>query len=839
MIPVLQIGSIIVGASPGLNEYSTSLDNDSLTIIKALDPLADDPHLSYNKVSLEINGLHIEWYFKLSDNDQEADVKDSDLKNIQKSVDKPEVLFEKNDTNKGEFNSTGYSFSWSDGRPMENRDVTKFIYKMRAEKDSRFLADFPLGKKGKEAPSYTIPGSKYTYYAFDTGLDDPMSDEDNLKSELLKETTELELAHDGKLIIGPGSPSGTYITKIQEALNLVYRGDQSFPQLKETGKFDSQTLAAVQYFQKDKTKALQKGTNGIVGDETIKKLDELIFGSQIPPQTAYTYSWSPDSTETTTATPTITAVNTYPGAVITSEPYQAAPNQQKIKKAVGQTEVYEEQGELARRENTTFLSTVADLSDMDMGELQLPEREKMIIQISTFFYVGADAESTIVRLIKTTAPGQDSKDLLDWLKTSGLLPVLESSVTGDNYKDYQAAMRLLYFNSMSVEEGEEEMSLLNEKMNSGITKSVGAWAKDDHVFFWLSPGIFSQAFSTHMHRIEYSDMEISDPGILSFDIQHTYVLTEAKEHIELDPYEMVMVKFLSSGESLNAKTGDSVMMPAINLLALYNQQWNQEAFATIDIALTFAGGVGLLAKGSKLAKLFGALDFAIGVAALVINDYREKIAETDGGRKFLKVWDTVNGLIAVYGLARVATSIPKIFRELEEGYSEFRTNPSKNLNEDDLKKIDQETSKVIQGSEDVRVEQIRNASRDERINVLAKDPNKANLDLYEGGIGVEAEADYGYFERDPSGAGDFISISGPYKGKSFDAFGLPENVATYPGYDVSTKFFPSIDKHFNKQVDYLILDTRFMNETQRKSVMDYIDENYSNQKSKLFTLPKE
>jgi hypothetical protein len=263
------------GISPGQNEYSSTQDGGSLTISKAIDPDSDDTHLSYNKVVLEINGVHIEWYFKMDDGE---DVKDAGIKNIQKDPGKGEILYTKNEANKGEFNNTGYSFSWSDGRKMENRDVTIFIRQKKKGGDQRFINDFPVVKgKDEKAPTYTIPGSKYTYYAYDSRQDDPLLDKDNLSSDLLKGNTNLELVHDGELFIDAKSPAGEDVLKIKQALNLIYKDDKTFTPLKETNNFDALMKIAVQKFQKGNA---LKGQNGVVGKETIKKLDELVSGSE-------------------------------------------------------------------------------------------------------------------------------------------------------------------------------------------------------------------------------------------------------------------------------------------------------------------------------------------------------------------------------------------------------------------------------------------------------------------------------------------------------------------------------------------------------------------------------
>ncbi|WP_428653960.1 fibronectin type III domain-containing protein [Runella sp.] len=154
--------------------------------------------------------------------------------------------------------------------------------------------------------------------------------------------------------------------------------------------------------------------------------------------------------------------------------------------------------------------------------------------------------------------------------------------------------------------------------------------------------------------------------------------------------------------------------------------------------------------------------------------------------------------------------------------------------------LEPELVEVWKGSKDILVEiiRIKRISKEARIKELGLDPIKNKVDIYEGEIGQFVEGKFGYFKRYTTSAeGDFVSLSGQFKGRVFDAFGLPSNVTNYPNYDIS-KFFPSIDKHFfNKpNVDYLLLDMRYMNSQQKESVNKYISDNFHNQLNKLFKL---
>jgi hypothetical protein len=67
-----------------------------------------------------------------------------------------------------------------------------------------------------------------------------------------------------------------------------------------------------------------------------------------------------------------------------------------------------------------------------------------------------------------------------------------------------------------------------------------------------------------------------------------------------------------------------------------------------------------------------------------------------------------------------------------------------------------------------------------RRQVLGTDPKRGPID-YEGAVGEEIEARFGGFDRDPSGAGEWIGKSGSYKGKIFDLLGVPPGKSQFHG----------------------------------------------------------
>ena len=74
-----------------------------------------------------------------------------------------------------------------------------------------------------------------------------------------------------------------------------------------------------------------------------------------------------------------------------------------------------------------------------------------------------------------------------------------------------------------------------------------------------------------------------------------------------------------------------------------------------------------------------------------------------------------------------------------------------------------------------------------RRQVLGTDPKRGYID-YEGAIGEEIEARFGGFDRDPSGAGEWVGKSGSYKGKVFDLLGVPPGRSQFHGPEME-RFF--------------------------------------------------
>ncbi len=248
----------------------TDDDGNSLTITKALDITSTDFHLSHNHVVINIGDLEIDWYFIL-DGYGEKTLDENFHNEIEPSNAKSQILYEYSESNKHEFNNTGYKFYRSDKKPLANNKITPFIKQMKNSGDPRFIRDFPdVVDEGTAPPTYEVVGSKHKYYVHTFNLD-PLKDGDNLKSKLFSGNTQLEAVHDGSLTLYTIS-AGEYVKLVREGLNQYYTENKVLVQMPESTAYDEQLVQRVRTFQKRE----KLPVDGKVGQATIDKLDEWL-----------------------------------------------------------------------------------------------------------------------------------------------------------------------------------------------------------------------------------------------------------------------------------------------------------------------------------------------------------------------------------------------------------------------------------------------------------------------------------------------------------------------------------------------------------------------------------
>lgn len=137
---------------------------------------------------------------------------------------------------------------------------------------------------------------------------------------------------------------------------------------------------------------------------------------------------------------------------------------------------------------------------------------------------------------------------------------------------------------------------------------------------------------------------------------------------------------------------------------------------------------------------------------------------------------------------------------------------------------------------DVHKIRIDDAAFESRKQALGFDPATDKYREYEGDVGARIEGLFGGLDRSPFPESDWVGTSGPFKDKTFDLVGIPPGKGSFHS-DHMEKFRPSIDSHFMKQnVNYIILDTRSMNAAQKQTVLQYIEDEWADQKSRLIVL---
>jgi hypothetical protein len=313
----------------------------------------------------------------------------------------------------------------------------------------------------------------------------------------------------------------------------------------------------------------------------------------------------------------------------------------------------------------------AQLTDGQMRTLSPADRVRLMGVISGGFSVLNEDERTIVRLLATTPPEQ-ARVVRDQLGTS-LLQQLDGAIDFDDYRDYNDALRRLYFDSLTPDEAAEQMA--------------GA-----RVFPWANPGLIHALWNV---RFYYEECELHDDGKVHVSYWINLAMFGLRtETVQLDPFEMIAVRFYYPEEHAGAEEGQTIYMPAINLRGLHRHQFKGELQTVVDVGLLAAGGAGLVGAGTRLARIVAALDLAVAAADITIRDFRHEIARTEHGRDFLAAWDAVSTLIAAYGVARLAMHAPAAIRRLRSTFERFRA-VSPPLPADTMRRIESEVDDVL------------------------------------------------------------------------------------------------------------------------------------------------
>ena len=349
-----------------------------------------------------------------------------------------------------------------------------------------------------------------------------------------------------------------------------------------------------------------------------------------------------------------------------------------------------------------------------------------------------------------------------------------------------------------------------------------------------------------------------------------------KYFVKVHPLDPVIVEFdknISLGGKYQFLKGQMYPLPAIMVYDLFWQdtksaRW-KSAQLTGEVALTALGvgevvwavrayRVGQTARATYLG-VKAAADMGVGFTDIYLQN-TDVLTEEQLNRwnKFVFLYavgsfstSAVDGLVSKYGKKGIASQ--KDFEDFEQALknnkidldAELNKSPYKNQIEEVVKGADgaKEVEKLVEEIE--RIKDLRKTNSSKRIEELGKDLDKGKTSLAEGKAGFEIEEKYGYFERFKSTAekkGDWISLSGDYKGKTFDEFGgeLGEvalsEFARKPSQ--KAKFFKSIDLHFTK-ADYVVLNLTEMKRLQPslyEETLNYISTKFG--EAKLINISK-
>lgn len=321
-------------------------------------------------------------------------------------------------------------------------------------------------------------------------------------------------------------------------------------------------------------------------------------------------------------------------------------------------------------------SLAAQLTDEQMRTLAANDRVRLIDTISGGTVVANDDEQTIVRLLATTPAAQAGR-VRSQLGTE-LLQQLDAAIDFDDYRDYHTALRGLFFQSLSPEEAATQMA-------------------SARVFPWADPGLIHALWNV---RFYYEEVELHDDGKLHISYWTNFAAFGMRtEEVQLDPFEMIAVRFYYPEEYADAQRDQTIYMPAINLRGLHRHQFRNELQTAVDVGLLAAGGAGIAGAGPRLARIIAALDLAVGVADLTIRDFRQEIARTEQGRDFLAAWDVVSTVIAAYGITRAVLEAPRAFRRLRDAFQRLRGAGS-DVPSGTMQRIESEVDEVLQHADE-------------------------------------------------------------------------------------------------------------------------------------------
>ena len=96
----------------------------------------------------------------------------------------------------------------------------------------------------------------------------------------------------------------------------------------------------------------------------------------------------------------------------------------------------------------------------------------------------------------------------------------------------------------------------------------------------------------------------------------------------------------------------------------------------------------------------GLLEIALAATDFTVNNLRNELSASPEGQSFLRHWDTMTTLMAIYSVGRVVKEIPNVYRKLKDLYLKLKA--SKKLKPDAEKMLDSKMEEIISSEKKVR-----------------------------------------------------------------------------------------------------------------------------------------
>lgn len=171
-------------------------------------------------------------------------------------------------------------------------------------------------------------------------------------------------------------------------------------------------------------------------------------------------------------------------------------------------------------------------------------------------------------------------------------------------------------------------------------------------------------------------------------------LVPSATNIELDPFDLVKVRFYQDEDHVGQIEGAEYYMPAINLLTLEHSQHMNDLGKAFDIGMLVLGvvtGAAAISAASKIGKIIAVADIVFAVGDAIVKEFKSVLAKTEAGRQFLAVWDAVSIAFAVFGIAQLAVEGVQLVDKLSNNW--YRCS-------DEVKKVLGPKANIIEGQVD-------------------------------------------------------------------------------------------------------------------------------------------